>query len=188
MKKNLVLALAVVAAAFVCLPGSVHAAPCPYEIEASTVTVDFGAVNLASTETDIVTINNNTDTGGYCDAGITFTITGDDSDNFSYAADASCTTVAEGSSCTVEVSFTPDIDGEFNATLNVIVSTTTRDTVALTGTGYVSNDSDSDDSSGCDANASTGVAGKKAFGPAAIGLFAMLGLVMGTAAIRRRMR
>jgi len=86
------------------------------------------------------------------------------------------------------VSFTPDIEGEFNATLNVIVNTTTYDTVALTGTGPAANDSDSDDSSGCDANASTGVTGKKAFSPAAIGLFAMLSLVMGAAAIRRRMR
>lgn len=186
MKKYFVMALVVALAAFMCAPGAVYTAPCTYDVAATVDTVDFSAVDLASTGTEVVTISNN-DNDGYCAAAITFTITGDDADNFSYEAAPSCTSVADFASCTVDVSFTPDVDGEFNAALNVIVGSTTYDTVTLAGTAAATSSSDGD-TSGCDASASTGVAGTKAFGPAAMGLFAMLGLVMGTVAIRRRMR
>jgi hypothetical protein len=104
----------------------------PADIAVSTDSVDFGNTQAGLTKTETVTITNE----GDLDLGInSVSISGNDASDFT--VNNSCTTLAGGESCTVDVTFAPSTDGARSAQLDI--ASTDEDeanvAVALSGTG-----------------------------------------------------
>jgi hypothetical protein len=193
VKKYLFLFVIAILAMFINVPVSVNSIPCSIGLSAVPATVDFGLLNFGATSTyQYVTFTNS---GTCSETLISINETGDTFNVFSQ--DSGCTvssTLNTGQSCTVGFQFTPN-DGatDFTSRFSFTFSTSGIINIDLSGSGGNDNSAaiislfyNKDDSSGCDATASTGVAGGKSFGPAALGFIAIMGLVLGVAAIRRR--
>lgn len=189
MKKYLYVFILSVFTVLMAFSPSLFAAESMYSIEASPGSIDFGTQAVGSVSgAETVTISN---TGSVSVSMLTLEIINDTAGYFSINSTTCGATLSEGTSCTANIVFAPNTEGSFTANLSIDTDETGYILIDLAGTGNTtsinSNNSD-DDNSGCDAAASTGKAGKGGFGPAALGLAAMLGLVMATAAVRRRFR
>jgi hypothetical protein len=196
MKKYTLLLIAVFAAAIFAVlmytPAPVDAICLPTATAVPT-SRNFITTTGDTSTTKIVTITN---TSGVCHiSGISFTFTGVDFDKFNFESNNCTATIDPGTSCEVGISFTPPAAGSFSAALHVEADNLDpADMVVLTGTdgsaatALLATLTSKDDSDGCNATASTGAVGKKAAGPAALGLVAMMGLVLGIVAVRRRTR
>ncbi|MBN2158169.1 MAG: choice-of-anchor D domain-containing protein [Spirochaetes bacterium] len=203
MKKLLIVSIASIVCAIVCVTvkTDLNAVACSLYASFSPTTYDFGSVPVGDTsgETTVtITIGDN----GACGGGETWTgfnlsLTGANADQFDLISDTCPSTVSSGSTCTATLAFSPTASGNYtDAALQVDSSS---DSMDLSGTGTEAGAEsgssaillsllNNDDSDGCNATASTGAAGRRGFGPAALGLVALMGLVLGTAAVRRRMR
>ncbi|MBN2158168.1 MAG: choice-of-anchor D domain-containing protein [Spirochaetes bacterium] len=196
--KKLSLLFLIVLAAVICsialIPGYVYTSP-PCGITFAPTEYDFGNVTLGSSDTTSFTITKDM----WCSTStITLSIDGADAGNFSIDSHTCTGDIDPSGSCTANIVFSPDSERAFAASLFADCTDIMSPVSAnLAGTG-VTGGSDTlallmlsqnqDDSSGCDATAATGAAGKRSLGPAALGLVALMGLVLGTAAVRRRMR
>lgn len=178
-------------------PLPVYSAACFYEVTPSPTSVPFADTIVGnSSAATTVTITNS----GNCDlTSLSASLSGD-SGEFSIGTNTCTGGLSHGASCQVDITFEPSAAGNSSAALSLSTGEVNfPDLVALSGTGIAA-PADStallavaalqsqDDSDGCNAIASTGAAGQRGFGPAALGLVAMLGLVMATAAVRRRKR
>jgi len=157
-------------------------------------TVDFGSVPVNSQSDDKkFTITNRTDLTA--PAGAVTILSISVGSGFVIKSTTCGTSLANpGDSCAVNVVFVPSAESNYSDNFTV---ETDRGTCSetITGTGTPSIGAalllsmlNKDDSDGCAANASTGGTGKKFFGPSALGLIALMGLVLGTAKVRRRMK
>jgi len=198
VKKYLFLLVMAALAAFFFALVSVNAAPCSVGLTAVPTTIDFGLSNFGATSAyQYVTFTN---TGTCPETLNSIDITGDTYSSFSQNSGcAVSSTLNAGQSCTVGFQFTPqgNIDGvtDFSSTYTFNFSSSGPIEIDLNGSGRNDNSAallalinNKDDSSGCDATASTGAAGGKSFGPAALGLVVIMGLVLGAVAIRRGTR
>ncbi len=104
----------------------------PADIAVSTESVDFGNTQAGLTKTETVTITNE----GDLDLGIN-SVSVSGADAIDFTVNNSCTTLAGGESCTVDVTFAPSTDGARSAQLDI--ASTDEDeanvAVALSGTG-----------------------------------------------------
>ncbi len=84
------------------------------DIAVEPAELNFGRVNPGMPSTDTVTVSNS-GSAPLTISGIN--VTGDNADEFMQSND--CTTVAEGDSCAVDITFTPSTTGERGATLTI---------------------------------------------------------------------
>lgn len=195
MKKDLFLFVIIALAVLMFNPVPIHSTICAYRTSVDTPTVNFTDTLVGrKSKTTTVTITNT------CDCSLSLnnlhvSLSGE-SGEFNIETNTCTGTLANAASCQVGISFEPSAAGIHSALLNL---TTTEATFgnrsALSGTGISNGNTallisaaSNDDSSGCTAAASTGSAGKKSFGPAALGFFTIISLVFCAVAIRRRAR
>jgi hypothetical protein len=194
VKKYLFLLVMIALTAFMFLPLSVNATCGLPTISSDYTTIDFLAITVGNkSATTTLTITNTSGCATLNNASVSLT---GESGEFNIESNTCTGTLASGATCQVGLSFSPSSAGAHSASLTLTgTEATFTDQVALSGTGITSGDNTAlliaaaasrDNSSGCDATASTGVAGGKSFGPAALGFIAIMGLVLGVAAIRRR--
>lgn len=208
MKKLIVMSIATIICAITCVVAGtrLHAIPCSINVTLSGDSYDFGSVDVGAAPANYdVTVTN----AGTCSImDIDLTLTGTDPSQFQVTHNCPAIFPASGT-CQGTISFTPAAAGSFSAILSVVEALSTYDTMTLTGTGTTpaTDDGDlpdeiifggnaallipfldKDDSDGCSATASTGGAGRSSSGATLLGLAALMGLVLGTAAVRRRMR
>ena len=178
--------------------------PCEYSITANPASLDFGN-QAAGTDTGsrTVTIRNSSILwAGPCnELTVGVSLAGPGAGQFVIDSE-NCTTLALGAECTANIVFSPDAEGAFTGSFEVSGTgpAAVSDSTILTGNGTPFGSIDeattlllsmlktSDGSDGCNANASTGAAGTRSSGPAAMGLIALMGLVLGAVTVRRRMR
>jgi len=181
-----------------------NAVGCTWFVSISDTTYDFGSWEVGTTATGKTFTISVTNNNASCSSrsGFSVNLTGGDAGQYAVSSNTCPGTIPEeGASCAATVTFSPTTAGTYtDAAFQAGWSTNPYDTVALSGTGTASStggDSaavlllaslNKNDSDGCNATASTGVAGKGGFGPSALGFFALMGLVMGTVAVRRRIR
>lgn len=183
-------------------PVPAYSTACSYDVTPSPASIPFADTTVGdSSASTTVTITNTSDCS-YSLTSLSITLSGD-SGEFSIGTNTCTGTLLNAESCQVDITFEPTAAASRSASLVLTTGEVTfSNLVALSGTGIAASapSADStallgvaamqsqDDSDGCNAIASTGAAGKKGIGPAALGLVAMLGLVMATAAVRRRKR
>jgi hypothetical protein len=200
MKKIVVICLLLAAVAVVGTQIPAHSGvPCTYSVSITPAApVDFGSVLVNKKSEPQTFIVTNTST---CTPAITYFVgtQGDSGCQFDYDL-TTCIggTLAQGASCNAVLRFEPEEEKSYSGTFEVTVTApeTLSSSTVLTGTGTANNSLTAlllsqlgkDDSDGCNATASTGAAGGKSSGPAGLGLIALMGLVLGTATVRRRMR
>lgn len=175
---------------------------CIYSITAAPDTINFGPQTVGTNSgAQAITITNTSDNEfGTCSPlTISLSIIDVQASQFEIESE-DCVDLALGATCTANILFSPDEEGGILATFKVTTSgsASVSDTTGLSGTGTAPASSGAtalllsalggDDSDGCNASASTGVTGRRSSGPAAMGLVALMGLVLGTAAVRRRMK
>lgn len=158
-------------------------------------TVDFGSVpiNFKSGK-QTFTITNNTDAPGSAVTILSISVGSGFEIKSTTTCDSGTGLANPGDSCTVDVVFAPSAESYYSEIFTVETNLGTWSRI-ITGTGtspigsaILLSELGKDDSDGCAANASTGGTGKKFFGPSALGLIALMGLVLGTAKVRRRMK
>ncbi len=197
MKKYLFLIGVIVLSVLVFNPIPINSTVCAYRTSADMPTVNFADTIVGNKSgTTTVTITNT------CDCGLALnnlvvSLSGE-SGEFNIETNTCTGMLANTSSCQVGISFEPSTTGSHSASLTLTTTEATfTNRSALSGTGIVASDNTAllvaaaasrDDSSGCDATASTGAAGGKSFGPAALGFISIMGLVLGIAAVRRGTR
>ena len=106
----------------------------PPALGVSPTSLNFSSITVNTSSTQTVTVSN---TGGAPLANVGFQITGLSALYFSYGTSTCGATLANGSSCTVQVTFTPTAAGGATATLAVSSSTSgvAPVSVSLSGTG-----------------------------------------------------
>jgi len=196
MKKLFIVCIATIVCVTVCIAvkNDLNAVGCTWYVSISDEIYDFGSWDVGTTATGktfTVSITNN----GMCssESGFSVSLTGDDADQYAINSNTCPSTIPDyGTSCSATVTFSPTAIGTLNDAEFQAGFESLYDKVALTGTGTeVISDSGSgnNDSDGCNATASTGVGyGKTSFTPSALGLIAFMGLVLGAATVRRRIR
>ncbi len=105
------------------------------DIGLSSQTLDFGAVTLDSTSSQLNLTVSNSGTAGLTVSGVT--ITGTNADQF--AATHNCAFVPTNGTCTISVSFAPTTEGTKNASLVIASSDPDQPTltISLSGTGEI---------------------------------------------------
>jgi hypothetical protein len=206
MKKILLIGFAAVICAIACIMAelNLNAEACTYSITIDpSFPLNFGLqpVLTTSAEQPVQVTNSSSCTADL--TGVTIEIQGTYAKYFKIVSDDCSDTLAQGATCTAQVVFSPkavdifDTGTTFTATGTYAVGSTVSTNLDLFGTGtapepgtvaVLSQLGSKDNSDGCNATASTGAAGKTSAGPAALGFIALMGLVLGTAAVRRRMR
>jgi hypothetical protein len=207
MKKIFMIGLVTVICAIVCIAveQKVNAVVCAgYSITIDpSGPLDFGSqpVLTTSVEQPVLVTNSSSCTADLTD--FTIEIQGTYAKDFKIVSDDCGDTLAWNASCTANVVFSPkaigvfDTGTTFTATGAYAVGSTVSTNLELAGTGtepepgtvaMLTQLGSKDNSDGCNATASTGVAGKRSSGPAALGLVALMGLVLGAVTVRRRMR
>jgi hypothetical protein len=193
VKKKLFILATIALATFMFnyVPG--YSSVCGYEITPSTSTIGFTNTLVGNkSDTTILTITNTSD----CNFSLTNLVVSlsGESGEFNIETNTCSGTLVFNANCQVGISFEPSTTGSHSASFTL---TTTEATfagqVTLSGTGtdntaLIIAAASRDDSSGCDATASTGAAGGKSFGPAALGFVAIMCLVLGAVSIRRSTR
>ncbi|MBP7736551.1 MAG: choice-of-anchor D domain-containing protein [Spirochaetes bacterium] len=163
-------------------------------------TVDFGSVPVNSkSDGQTFTITNKTNVAGSPGAVTILSISV--GSGFVIKSTTCGTSLANpGDSCTADVVFAPSAESNYSESFTVQTDrgtwfatitgtgTTPESNTGNTGAALLLSALSKDDSDGCAANAATGGTGKKFFGPSALGLIALMGLVLGTAKVRRRMK
>lgn len=195
MKKYLASCMIALFAAFIWATPQVYPAePCFTTLTMTPATLNFAPREVGTTSApQTVTLTN---TGGCTIYDLATAFGGPGADDYLGNSDTCDATLAPDESCTVDIQFNPQAVRDYTATFEISSSSIsspviTALTVNADNTGTIAlllSLANGDDESGCNADASTGVAGKKSFGSAALGLVALMGLVLGTAAVRRRMR
>ncbi len=201
MKKLLAFAFTAVICMIACfiLKTDSSAAPCSNSIEITPALYNFGPQPMLSSSAPQPFVITNTSSCPGDLTGLFVGKTGSHSKHFKIVSNDCGTTLAPGATCTVAVAFSPKAIGVFSdAGLWVAAATPAiDDTAELSGEGteaepgtvlMLTQLGSKGDSDGCNASASTGVAGRTSSGPAALGLIALMGLVLGAVTIRRRMR
>lgn len=183
----------------------VHPAPCSYGITFSLESLNFGSQVVGTTSSSqLVQVMNTSDLTCTTQlSGMTLSMSGAHASQFDIDQGTCGSTLAHGAVCNAYITFSPDSAGDFTDgaifTVSVTAPNSISDTMTLSGIGTTIEEqnlsaallaliNNKDDSSGCDATASTGAAGGKSFGPAALGLVVIMGLVLGAVAIRRGTR
>lgn len=204
MKKSFIAGFIVVTCAIACvlIKIDLNASACFNNVDITPAVDDynFGSVAVGGSKSLSLTLVNN----GDCNiSNFALSLSGDDSDQYSIINNTCPATFNVDTTCTATLVFTPTAPEYFDkaqVTAKDTVTPVNYDTINLFGTGITAEEaalrtaaslilgqSDSG-SDGCNATASTGIAGKNSSTASALGLAALLGMVMGTVALRRRRR
>jgi hypothetical protein len=193
MKKYLFLLVLTAFAAFMILPLSIYAS-CGYTLSFDNTIIDYLDTIIGNKSATTTLKITNTGCGTYNNLSISLT---GESGEFIIESNTCTGSLSSAASCQVVLSFMPSTAGNHSALLTLTTNEATfTNKVSLSGTGIavdntallVAAAASRDKSSGCNATASTGAAGGKSFGPAALGLVAVMGLLLGAVAIRRGTR
>jgi hypothetical protein len=200
MKKFFIIGCVVITTLFALILVSIKInASCGSAITITPASYDMGSVPV-SRHSSVYLVNVTNNNCGPL-TNLTLTLMGANPDQFVLDPYGCGSTLYTNATCQARVSFAPDAEGSFTANFNADSDQTAlTDGTDLSGIGTPApaiSDSaaallistlNGGDSDGCNATASTGAAGKTSSGPAALGLIALMGLVLGTVTVRRRMR